>query len=170
MATKRKKPMRSKKPKKLPGIWQSLTEISYFGTLWRVVVFIGVWLAITGVNIAQGSNSTEFMKMMLEGLMLFIFAFAIYDGVVVAVKRRYPWHAKTDKVLLLGIEAALATWFLLAGALSEPSIFAGGNGLVLNALNNFFELSLFWILLAAAFWPPIRAFIGISHMAITKKG
>jgi hypothetical protein len=169
MATKRKTTTRSKKAKKLPGIWESLTQITYLGTLWRVVVFIGVWLTITAANVAQGSGNTEFMKMMLEGLILFIFAFAIYDGVVVAVKRRYPWHAKTDKVLLLGIETALAIWFLLAGVLSEPNVFAVGNGIVLNALNDFFEQSLFWILLAAAFWPPLRAFIGISRMAITRK-
>lgn len=169
MATKKKQTTRSKKAQSIPGIWQSLSGLNYAGTLWRVVVFIGIWLAVTALSIVKGADNTRFMAAILEGLLLFALAFALYDSILVAIIRRYKWHARADKVMLLGFEATIALWFLLAGALSQPAFLTGGDLQFQESLGSFFEQSLFWVLLVVAFWPPIRAFIGISHMAITRK-
>jgi hypothetical protein len=170
MATKKKntttRTKKAKRIKKLPGIWESITQLSYYGTLWRVVVFMGVYLALISLYMVQRGpgplGDTSFMRGIFEGLVMFVLAFGVYDGLLTTVIRRYPWHAHFDKVLLLGVEVAIAAWFLLDGAFAYATLEGG----LEIALNGTLGYSLFWLLVLAAAWPPLRVFIGVSHQAM----
>jgi hypothetical protein len=162
------RPKRVKKIKKLPGLWESITQLSYYGSLWRVVVFIGLYFALVALYLVQQGVSplsdTGFMRSIFEGLLLFVLAFSVYDGLLTTIIRRYPWHTKFDKTLLLAVEVAIAAWLLFDGAFYYARI-EGGLEVILNDTLGY---GLFWLLFIAAVWPPVRVFIGVSKQAVTK--
>lgn len=98
----------------------------------------------------------------LYGIIVYSAAFVIYDTVYVYVVRRYGEMDIADKVILFGVEFIVASALLLSAAFGN---FVNVNTGVLNEAYSF----VFWTLLLATLLLPLRAFIGVSYVVMTRK-
>lgn len=149
-------------------ISRTIFSLSVLGTMWRTALFVAMLCAIVLLSVFSllKSGGSAFapgsLLSALYGIVIYSIAFVIYDTVYVYIVRRYGEIDVADKVILFGIEFIVASVLLLSAAFGN---FVNVNS---NVLNETYSL-VFWTLLLATLLLPLRAFIGVSYVVMTRK-
>lgn len=169
MATKKKTTKQSINNLQSFRISRALVSLTYLGTMWRTALFFATLMAIVLVNALILLNRDAGMSVVTEGLAVtlgwmlsFTTVFALYDGLYVYVTQRYQLEPIIDKLFLFGMELILPALLLFSSALG--AFVSIDTGMVMEGYS-----FIFWLLVFALLLLPVRIFLGVSYVVMTRK-
>lgn len=160
-----------------PEFKAALTSLTLLGSLWRTAVAFAVMITLMVAGLARqvyaamtyagdASLTAAFgdgfvLSAAFIELVVFLAAFFVYDSVYVGTVRRYRMNETADTALLLSLEAAFFTVWLVISAIS-----AVGYGLydwrAVMAFQHTVSMAIPLLILGAVSAIALRALIGVS--------
>lgn len=143
-----------------------LVSLTLLGSLWRTALFLATLIAVAAVDMfsragVDGVDMT-YAAYTLMAVMVYTAAFVIYDGVYGYVVRRYGEMELADKIILFGMESILLLTIIISSAFYT-------NMFVPTVITNDMLNLIVWLLIISALLLPLRAFIGVSYVVMTRK-
>lgn len=169
--TRTKKTTTKTTKKEVLSFWRTVVSLTPLGTLWRTAIFTALIIALVLLNLAQrlmwgpdyllqDLGDTYTLSSALQFILFSGVLFALYDGLYVAVARRYPISRFLDRLTLVTLEAFVATIILVDAAFASTWL-AGGGSILAEDVS-------VWFFVLLALLTPVRAFLGVSYIVATR--
>ena len=156
-----------------PSFHKALISLNVLGSLWRTAIAFAVILTVSVIVLVQGAyisatfnggaslatvlSDSYIFNESLQGLLVFVLAFFIYDAVYCGIVRRYPMRENIDRAFLFLFEVVI-----LGGLLVSTVIQAAGDWRVVMAVYGAISSMMTIAMFGALLLPAARAVAGVS--------